>query len=56
MHIGNLRTAFYSYLWAKKNHGEYIIRIEDTDRTRYVEDAVDMVFAIHEILGMTPDE
>ena len=32
MHIGNLRTALYTYLIARKNHGKFILRIEDTDR------------------------
>lgn len=39
LHIGGLRTALFSYLWAKKNKGEFIIRIEDTDRERYIEGA-----------------
>lgn len=39
LHIGGLRTALYNYLFAKKNHGKFILRIEDTDRTRYVKDA-----------------
>jgi glutamyl/glutaminyl-tRNA synthetase len=37
MHIGNLRTALYAFLWARHNNGQYLIRIEDTDRTRFVE-------------------
>ena len=36
MHIGNLRTALYTYLIAKKNNGSFILRIEDTDQERYV--------------------
>lgn len=36
MHIGNFRTALYSYFWAKKNNGKFILRIEDTDRKRLV--------------------
>ena len=39
LHIGGLRTALFSYLWAKKNKGEFIIRIEDTDRERYIANA-----------------
>ncbi|HNV96993.1 MAG TPA: glutamate--tRNA ligase [bacterium] len=39
LHIGGLRTALYNYLFAKKNKGKFILRIEDTDRTRYVKDA-----------------
>ena len=36
MHIGNLRTALFTYLLAKKNGGKFILRIEDTDQERYV--------------------
>lgn len=43
MHIGNLRTALYAYLFAKAAHGDFILRIEDTDRARYVADAVDFI-------------
>jgi len=41
VHIGSLRTALYNYLFAMKNNGQYILRIEDTDRTRLVEGAVE---------------
>ena len=37
VHIGSLRTALYNYLFAKKMGGKYILRVEDTDRTRLVE-------------------
>ena len=43
MHIGNLRTALYTYLLAKKQGGKFILRIEDTDRERYVDGAVDVI-------------
>lgn len=43
MHIGNLRTALYGYLYAKAKGGDFILRIEDTDRSRYVADAVDFI-------------
>lgn len=56
VHIGNLRTALYSYLWAKHNNGQFIIRIEDTDRTRIVEDAVDKIIEILSEVGLRPDE
>ena len=39
MHIGNLRTALYGYLYAKKEGGEFILRLEDTDSKRFVEGA-----------------
>ena len=44
MHVGNLRTALYAYLLAKKNNGTFILRIEDTDQERYVEGAVDIIY------------
>jgi glutamyl/glutaminyl-tRNA synthetase len=56
IHIGNLRTALYSYLWAKHNDGQFIIRIEDTDRTRLVEDAVDKIIETLTFVGLRPDE
>ncbi len=56
VHIGWLRTVLYCYLWARHNQGQYIIRIEDTDRTRLVEGAIDAILDTHDILGLTPDE
>lgn len=44
MHIGNLRTALYCYLFAKHNNGKFILRIEDTDKKRYVDGAVDIIY------------
>jgi len=41
VHIGGLRTALYNYLYAKKNNGVYLLRIEDTDRSRYVDGAIE---------------
>ena len=45
MHIGNLRTGLYSYLYAKKHNGTFVLRIEDTDRERFVEGATEMIFS-----------
>lgn len=45
MHIGNLRTALFTWLFARKNKGTFILRIEDTDQNRFVEGAVDMVYS-----------
>lgn len=56
MHIGNLRTALYEYLIAKANHGQFILRIEDTDQERYVEGAMDAVFQTLEMTGIHYDE
>ena len=41
VHIGSLRTALYNYLFAKRMGGEYILRVEDTDRTRIVDGAIE---------------
>jgi glutamyl-tRNA synthetase len=46
MHIGNLRTALYAYLFAKHNGGDFILRIEDTDRERYVAGAEKFIYRI----------
>lgn len=56
MHIGNLRTALYTYLLAKKNHGKFILRIEDTDQERYVEGAVDVIYNTLRTCGLNWDE
>ena len=45
MHVGNLRTALYTYLIARHNGGRFLLRIEDTDQGRLVEDAVDIIYA-----------
>ena len=44
MHIGNLRTALYAWLFAKKNKGDFILRIEDTDRNRLVDNACEIIY------------
>lgn len=56
MHIGNLRTALYTYLIAKKNGGDFILRIEDTDQERYVEGAVDVIYDTLKKAGLKWDE
>ncbi len=56
MHVGNLRTALYAYLIAKKNGGSFILRIEDTDRERYVEGAVDIIYKTLTDAGLIWDE
>ena len=56
MHIGNLRTALYSYLIAKHAHGRFILRIEDTDRERLVEGATDVIRSTLEMTGLRCDE
>ncbi|MCC8110621.1 MAG: glutamate--tRNA ligase [Ruminococcus sp.] len=56
MHIGNLRTALYAYLIAKKADGDFILRIEDTDQERYVESAVDVIYDTLKTAGLDWDE
>lgn len=56
MHIGNLRTALYTYLIAKHEGGKFILRIEDTDQQRYVEGAVDVIYKTLEMTGLKHDE
>jgi glutamyl-tRNA synthetase len=56
LHIGGLRTALYNYLFAKHNKGEFILRIEDTDRTRYVEGAVENLLSTLNWSGLDFDE
>ena len=54
--MGGLRTALYNYLFAKKNGGAFILRIEDTDRSRYVEGAVDSLITTLQWAGLDFDE
>lgn len=56
MHIGNLRTALYEYLIAKSNGGKFILRIEDTDQSRYIEGAVDFIYKALDQAGIRHDE
>ena len=56
MHVGNLRTALYTYLIARHAGGKFILRIEDTDQGRYVEGAVDAIYSTMRACGLTHDE
>ena len=56
IHIGNVRSAIYPYLLAKQNNGKMILRIEDTDRARYVEGATELIEGTLEWLGLNWDE
>jgi len=56
MHVGGLRTALYAYLIAKKSDGTFILRIEDTDRSRYVEGATDIIIKTLKNAGLIYDE
>jgi glutamyl-tRNA synthetase len=56
LHVGGLRTALYNYLFAKHNNGNFILRIEDTDRNRYVEGAVENLINSLKWCGLDYDE
>ncbi len=56
MHIGNLRTALYAYLFAKANKGDFLLRIEDTDQKRFVADAVDFINSTLAAAHIVPNE
>ena len=56
MHVGNLRTALYTWLIARSHGGDFILRIEDTDQGRYVDGAVDVIYRTMAECGLTHDE
>ncbi len=56
MHLGNLRTMLYTYLFARKNKGTFILRIEDTDQVREVPGAVDKIYSAMKTVGVSYDE
>ncbi|MCC7332396.1 MAG: glutamate--tRNA ligase [Flavobacteriales bacterium] len=56
LHIGGVRTALYNYLFAKKNGGDFLLRIEDTDQTRYVPGAEEYILESLKWCGLTFDE
>jgi len=56
IHIGNVRSAIYPYLLARQSEGKMILRIEDTDRARYVEGATELIESTLEWLGLNWDE
>jgi len=56
LHIGGVRTALYNYLFARKQNGTYILRIEDTDQTRYVEGAEEYIIEALDWCGIKFDE
>ncbi|HLR35165.1 MAG TPA: glutamate--tRNA ligase [Tissierellales bacterium] len=56
IHIGSIRTALYNYLFAKHNNGKFILRIEDTDRSRFVEGAIENLIQSLEWAGISHDE
>jgi glutamyl-tRNA synthetase len=52
MHIGNIRNALYDFLFAKKNNGEFLLRIEDTDQERYVQGSIEEIYEILKWFGL----
>ena len=56
LHIGGVRTALYSWLWARQHKGTFILRIEDTDRERSTEESIQVVFDSMRWLGLDWDE
>lgn len=56
LHIWSLRTVLYNYLYAKKHNGKFMLRIEDTDRTRYVEGSIENMLLVLASVWLIPDE
>ena len=56
LHIGSLRTCLYNYLFARHHEGTFILRVEDTDQTRFVEGAVENLLKVLAVFEMLPDE
>lgn len=56
LHIGGLRTALFSWMWARHNNGQFILRIEDTDQKRFVEGSIELITSALDWLGIEYDE
>ena len=56
LHLGGVRTVLFNYLFAKQHGGDFILRIEDTDQTRFVEGAEAYIFETLKWCGLQPDE
>ena len=56
LHIGGARTALFAWAWAKKQKGQFVLRIEDTDHERSTQASVDAILDGMEWLGLTHDE
>ena len=56
LHLGGVRTILYNYLFAHKNGGDFVLRIEDTDQSRYVEGAEEYIYKCLSWCGLEPDE
>src|SRR5215475_6589111 len=55
-HIGNLRTALFNWLWARHNNGAFILRVEDTDQAREVDNGLELIMDSLRFLGLDWDE
>src|SRR5213075_1201568 len=56
LHLGGVRTVLYNYLFARQHHGDFIVRVEDTDQNRYVEGAEQYIFECLQWCKLEPDE
>jgi glutamyl-tRNA synthetase len=56
LHLGGVRTVLFNYLFARKHGGDFVLRIEDTDQTRYVEGAEEYILDCLKWCGLNPDE
>lgn len=56
LHLGGVRTALFNYLFARKHHGDFILRVEDTDQSRFVNGAEQYILECLEWCGLVPDE
>ena len=56
LHVGSIRSGLFNWLWARHTGGTFVLRIEDTDQARLVDDAIDQINTSLEALGITPDE
>ena len=56
LHLGGMRTVLYNYLFAKKYNGDFVLRIEDTDQSRYVAGAEEYIFNCLKWAGLEPTE
>ena len=56
MHVGNLRTALYTYLIAKHEGGDFVLRIEDTDQERFFDEALEIIYRTLDKTGLKHDE
>ena len=55
LHIGGVRTILFNYIFAKRNNGDFVLRIEDTDQTRYVPGAEEYIINCLKWCGLNPD-